>query len=884
MRILLVMTTIMVITLPCVFSGGVSVSRHFKGDIFSQEDCPTSYCSGPGLSRSPLPLTGGRCTCQCATAWPTFREDIGSCVSSLNECELAEFASGGSTERIPFVYLPLSGQLVYPSAHILLPAASLTSPICVVSTVDLLTTQGWRDISNFTRDLQQPFQLYRESEQTYLQWMGTAATQRALEGRLLLVNLLCKDTGGTDTDLFSPCIAFRTAGSPGAPPEPPVTASPGHGHSLTERDYLAIGVCAGFLVVLYIFAMIVFIMIKLKQRRDKRLREEFLRLPAPPGIGYKSSRILGLEESYLQDMARLATEARRSSRAVRRMGAAASMGAGCELHHGGGTRDSGGGVGQRHTNANESGGRVLEVNEALLEAHRKVVESRLQLEVARTVGEESLGCCAENCPGEGGLRQQGSKRRFFPNLEEIPEESRCSTIMKERKEEEGEEGSESCGSGSGLGSLENREDSGGTGKSNHQVSLDSGIVTRSASPTPEQRSDTSSHSSSQGIYSDDETVDVAGSEEEETDSEREPSAEAPDPPMELELPARRCSTEPGRGKVKNNLDFLSEIYNTAFSKLPKVQSGDESEDRESQIYSSTSARDMSSVASTSIRDSWDPSMSSKDTWDPKMSSKDTWDPKISSRDTWDHSKNSRDSWELSTSARDSLEPRTSVYRNPLQEASGVSGVYISGEPGFAEILPGEVRRSFKFSAGEKMTIAISRDRADHVFSDKLLIPVAGDPGLSRGKAGDGGPGSLLTKVEDFDPDTLERGTDRRDARMTDATEGEENEEADKPQMEEETTQKVHLGTPAAGEYSFRLFPVGDSQEKRAPFPLPAPFDKRLPGDRRSFALMQNAGETPGQNSGELLGQKSEQTNNKNLPSTAPALPPKKGRTNVVTMQ
>ena len=106
-----------------------------------------------------------------------------------------------------------------------------------------------------------------------------------------------------------------------------------------------------------------------------------------------------------------------------------------------------------------------------------------------------------------------------------------------------------------------------------QVSLDSGIVTRSASPTPEQRSDTSSHSSSQGIYrclqpwhnnfssltssptspptlsptppptspptsspislplfmvmhSDDETVDVAGSEEEETDSEREPSAEA----------------------------------------------------------------------------------------------------------------------------------------------------------------------------------------------------------------------------------------------------------------------------------------------------------------------------------------------------------------------
>ena len=89
------------------------------------------------------------------------------------------------------------------------------------------------------------------------------------------------------------------------------------------------------------------------------------------------------------------------------------------------------------------------------------------------MGEEAVslggGCCAENCPGEGALRQQGSKRRclricfqedntlvifdvakrmkvmlslttirFFPNLEEIPEESRCSTIMKERKEDEGE--------------------------------------------------------------------------------------------------------------------------------------------------------------------------------------------------------------------------------------------------------------------------------------------------------------------------------------------------------------------------------------------------------------------------------------------------------------
>ena len=73
---------------------------------------------------------------------------------------------------------------------------------------------------------------------------------------------------------------------------------------MTERDYLAIGICAGFLVMLYIFAMIVFIVIKRKQKKDRRLREQFLQLPAPEGIGFKSSRILGLDEQYLTDLAR----------------------------------------------------------------------------------------------------------------------------------------------------------------------------------------------------------------------------------------------------------------------------------------------------------------------------------------------------------------------------------------------------------------------------------------------------------------------------------------------------------------------------------------------------------------------------------------------------
>ena len=138
-----------------------------------------------------------------------------------------------------------------------------------------------------------------------------------------------------------------------------------------------------------------------------------------------------------------------------------------------------------------------------------------------------------------------------------------------------------------------------------------------------------------------------------------------------------------------------------------------------------------------------------------------------------------------------------------------------------------MRRSFKFSAGEKMTIAISRDRADHVFSGLLSLrcilsrdyiyktsklclwcsccfqcrqtsdPCGWRPGTKSEQEWRGlcdplshlsnlshlSPavkpdsnieqlfiatdlpnhqvGGTLSKAEDFDPDTLERGAERR---------------------------------------------------------------------------------------------------------------------------
>ena len=81
--------------------------------------------------------------------------------------------------------------------------------------------------------------------------------------------------------------------------------------TLTERDYWCL---CRVLVMLCIFAMIMFIIIKRKQQKDKRLREQFLQLPIPQGIGFKSSRILGLDKKYLSDLARLSADNRCSKR------------------------------------------------------------------------------------------------------------------------------------------------------------------------------------------------------------------------------------------------------------------------------------------------------------------------------------------------------------------------------------------------------------------------------------------------------------------------------------------------------------------------------------------------------------------------------------------
>ena len=72
------------------------------------------------------------------------------------------------------------------------------------------------------------------------------------------------------------------------------------------------------------------------------------------------------------------------------------------------------------------------------------------------------------------------------------------------------------------------------------------------------------------MYSDNETVDVASSDETEEDDDNDVNEDQADDKCILAERPRSPSLSDILNLGHNNLDFLSEIYNTAFSKVPKV--------------------------------------------------------------------------------------------------------------------------------------------------------------------------------------------------------------------------------------------------------------------------------------------------------------------------
>ncbi|KAG5675704.1 hypothetical protein PVAND_005586 [Polypedilum vanderplanki] len=152
----------------------------------------------------------------------TYREDFGSCVDTIKECSLIPFVSSltalDTVERIPSVFLPLQGQIVYPNKELLF----LNDNKCVIVSANYMTQHGWSDVKNSFNSNDIPFRLFLDKNRTFLQWSGDSTYRSLLQGRLVILRLACwNGSAGFQNDgeetvkikNLSPCISFRVSGN-----------------------------------------------------------------------------------------------------------------------------------------------------------------------------------------------------------------------------------------------------------------------------------------------------------------------------------------------------------------------------------------------------------------------------------------------------------------------------------------------------------------------------------------------------------------------------------------------------------------------------------------------------------------------------------------------
>ncbi|XP_026477894.1 uncharacterized protein LOC113384391 [Ctenocephalides felis] len=202
------------------------------------------------------------------------------------ECSLAPFVSASTSQKIPFVFLPLRGQIVHPSREIRF--EGIQTAICAVAGAQYLSRTGWNEVRN-PLDMDVPFRLFRDDGRTYLQWLGESDLRSRLEGRLVLVNLMCRDTAPrkdnaptpTTGEIFTPCVAFRVVGTPAKhitnvsevvfAPDARSTEAAVSGAGLGMDEYIAIGISSVLLGSIYVAS--VFLYLHLKRRRQKKEEE-----------------------------------------------------------------------------------------------------------------------------------------------------------------------------------------------------------------------------------------------------------------------------------------------------------------------------------------------------------------------------------------------------------------------------------------------------------------------------------------------------------------------------------------------------------------------------------------------------------------------------------
>ncbi|KAL1501004.1 hypothetical protein ABEB36_006410 [Hypothenemus hampei] len=260
------------------------ITRHNSGDIFAKvtqsgtERCTEETCIGLSSGTATAFSSRDLCTCRCHQHLPAFREDSSICVDDIHECALAPFISGSTSQQIPFVFLPLKEQIVYPSREIYF--NGILKPICAVAGAKYLSENGWIDLRN-PLDNDVPFRLFRDEGRTFLQWNGDLELRNKMSGRMVLVELMCREldedfTSQLKQKVFSPCVAFRIVGTPAKIPsnvtevafslEAQSNSESSSSESLSVSEYIAIGVCSVLLGLIYVAS--VFLYLHLKKRNN----------------------------------------------------------------------------------------------------------------------------------------------------------------------------------------------------------------------------------------------------------------------------------------------------------------------------------------------------------------------------------------------------------------------------------------------------------------------------------------------------------------------------------------------------------------------------------------------------------------------------------------
>ncbi|XP_017799420.1 PREDICTED: uncharacterized protein LOC108580221 [Habropoda laboriosa] len=257
----------------------LSVIRHSDGDIFTLEGSCTEACtvlsSGTASPYTRSPSTAGlvppnnTCTCQCNYGLPTFREDLHICVNDIHECNVAGFVSNtGQVERVPYVFLPQRGQIIYPHAEIRF--EGVTTPVCGITGAQQLGRAGWSELRNLS-DTEPPFRLFRDEGRTFLQWIGESGLREAAEGRVVTAKLVCRDASPKSKlpSVFTPCVAFRVAGSPSKSNvrEVMFSSTTQLSQGLSTTEYTAIGLSSVILALIYVASVSLYLHSKKAKRK-----------------------------------------------------------------------------------------------------------------------------------------------------------------------------------------------------------------------------------------------------------------------------------------------------------------------------------------------------------------------------------------------------------------------------------------------------------------------------------------------------------------------------------------------------------------------------------------------------------------------------------------